>query len=110
MGSEFPTIQATGAWTAEEQTLFINAREHTTIYFALKIHARQFPNSHIKLFTNNMTALKYSSKSGGTASKVLQDLAVQIQEICNRYHLEVEYEHIPGRENIQADWLSRQHH
>ncbi|KAG1142367.1 hypothetical protein G6F37_010029 [Rhizopus arrhizus] len=47
---------------------------------------------------------------GGTASKILQDLAVKIQEICNSYNLDMEYEHISGRENFQADWLSRQHH
>ncbi|KAG0743871.1 hypothetical protein G6F33_010833 [Rhizopus arrhizus] len=69
------TIQATGAWTTEESTLSINARELTAIYFALKLHAKTFPNLHIKLFTDNITALKYSSKSGGTASKILQDLA-----------------------------------
>ncbi|KAG1228920.1 hypothetical protein G6F35_002220 [Rhizopus arrhizus] len=74
-GVNSTTIQTTGAWTTEESTLSINARELTAIYFALKLHAKKFPNSHIKLFTDNITALKYSSKSGGTASKILQDLA-----------------------------------
>ncbi|KAG1135531.1 hypothetical protein G6F38_012729 [Rhizopus arrhizus] len=55
-----------------------------------------------------MTALKFVTKSGGTSSPILQNLAVKIQDICNQYNLKVEYHHIPGVNNIQADQLSRQ--
>lgn len=109
-GMSSGTIQTTGAWTNKESLMSINARELTAIYFALKLHAKDFKDQHIKIFTDNMTALKYSSKSGGTASRTLQDLAVKIQELCSQYNLKVEYEHISGQENIQADWLRRQHH
>lgn len=37
----------------------------------------------------------------------LQDLAVKIQETCNKYQLEIQYKHIPDVQNIQADSLSR---
>ncbi|KAG1439185.1 hypothetical protein G6F46_014600 [Rhizopus delemar] len=55
-----------------------------------------------------MTALKYTVKDGGTASALLQDLAVKIQDLCNFYHLDVQYQHIPEVENVKADQLSRQ--
>ena len=38
---------------------------------------------------------------------ILQDLAVQIQEICNTHQLQVQYQHIAGIENIDAGELSR---
>lgn len=103
-------LNATGPWTSKEKDLSINARELTAIYFALKLHAKKYQNSRIKIFTDNMTALKYSTKSGGTASRILQDLAVSIQEISNQFNLEVEFQHVPGKDNIHADWLSRQQH
>lgn len=102
-------LKTTGQWTAREREQSINVRELTAILFALKLHAQKFQNSHIRIFTDNMTALKYSARSGGTASPLLQDLAIQIQEICNKYQLNVDYQHVPGVQNVQADALSRQH-
>lgn len=51
--------------------------------------------------------IKIRDKIGDTSSPILQKLAVAIQELCNQYHISVEYQHIPGIQNIQADRLSR---
>jgi hypothetical protein len=98
--------------TVKESEQSTNVLKLIAILFALKLHAPKFKSSHIRIFKDDMTALKYSARSGCTASPLLQDLAVQIQEICNQYHLDVEYQHIPGVHNVQADALSRQqrHH
>jgi hypothetical protein len=64
-------------------------------------------NCTIKVFTDNTTALKYTTKFGGTASLPLQELAVMIQDLCNRHHLMVTYQHIAGFKNTLADQLSR---
>ena len=93
----------TGQWTVKESEQSINVLELTAILFALKLHAPKFKSSHIRIFKDDMTALKYSTRSGCTASPLLQDLAVQIQEICNQFHLDVEYQHIPEVHNVQAD-------
>lgn len=103
-------LTATGPWTEKEKRNPINVRELTAILFALKLHRPKFANCRLKVFTDNITALKYSSKSGGTSSALLQDIAVQIQDICNRFQLDVEYQHIPGVKNIQAHALSRHQH
>ncbi|KAG1441793.1 hypothetical protein G6F46_013242 [Rhizopus delemar] len=55
----------------------------------------------------NITALKYSAKAGGTASPLLQELAIEIQEVIKTYNLTVTYSHVPGILNIKADALSR---
>jgi 16S rRNA C967 or C1407 C5-methylase (RsmB/RsmF family) len=44
---------------------------------------------------------------GGTPSAILQDLAIQIQELCNKHNITAIYQHIPGIQNTQADALSR---
>ena len=55
---------------------------------------------------DNMTAIKYTTKAGGTSSPFLQELAIQIQDITNQYQLQIQYQHIAGVKNIEADKLS----
>jgi hypothetical protein len=106
-GVSSPTLQTFGFWTKDEQVTSINVRELKAIFFALKLHAEKYRGRHIEIFSDNTTALKYTKKSGRTSSMLLQDLAVQIQDICNQFHLHVTYHHIPGVDNIIADQLSR---
>ncbi|KAG2236264.1 hypothetical protein INT48_008624 [Thamnidium elegans] len=100
-------VQTAGFWTNEEKNDSINVRELKTIYYAILIHAKKVNNVDMKIYSDNMTALKYVTKAGGTASFALQDLAVKIQDICNLHHLTVQYQHIPGVQNVKADQLSR---
>ncbi|KAG1335721.1 hypothetical protein G6F62_006542 [Rhizopus arrhizus] len=89
-GVASPELETMGYWTNEEKGHSINVRELSAILFAIQLHAKKYKNS------------------SGTSSPLLQDLAVKIQDICNQYKLKVEYHHIPGVNNIQADQLSRQ--
>ncbi|KAG1392100.1 hypothetical protein G6F60_012229 [Rhizopus arrhizus] len=100
-------IQTAGFWTPAEKEQSINVRELKTIYYALLIHSKRLKHTTIKILSDNMTALKYVTKAGGTASFALQDLAVKIQDLCNLHHLTVQYQHIPGILNVTADQLSR---
>jgi hypothetical protein len=61
----------------------------------------------LKISSDNITALKFTTKSGGTSSALLQDLVVQIQDLYNPYQLHVVYQHIAVVRNIEADKLSR---
>ncbi|KAG1449071.1 hypothetical protein G6F56_008758 [Rhizopus delemar] len=101
-------LETTGFWTEKEKATSINTRELQAIYFGLKLHARKCQGTTIRVYTDNIIALKYTIKEGGTASPLLQDLAVKIQDLCNFYQLDVQYQHIPGVENVKADQLSRQ--
>ncbi|KAG1050452.1 hypothetical protein G6F43_007274 [Rhizopus delemar] len=103
-----PMIKTFGFWNKKEQETSINVRELKAVYFALKMHAKGLENCTIEVFTDNMRALKYTTKFGGTASLQLQELAVMIQDICNKYNLKVVYQNIPGIKNTNADRLSRQ--
>lgn len=101
-------IQTSGFWTPAKRGLSINVRELKAILFALQMHGPNARGWNIKMYMDNITALKYVTKSGGTASLFLQDLAIQIQETINKYNMMVHFQHIPGIQNIQSDKLSRQ--
>ncbi|KAG2223257.1 hypothetical protein INT45_006983 [Circinella minor] len=98
-----------GNWTKIEKEFSINVRELKTIAIALQIHINKFNinNQQIKIFSDNTTALKYTKKNRGTASEILQELALEIHELCLKNNLNVDYEHIAGIKNIVADRLSR---
>lgn len=101
-------LETTGFWTEKEKATSINARELQVIYFGLKLYAKKYQGTTIRVYTDNITALKYTVKEGGTASALLQDLAVKIQDLCNFYQLDVQYQHIPGVENVKANQLGQQ--
>ncbi|CEG80288.1 hypothetical protein RMATCC62417_14648 [Rhizopus microsporus] len=84
-------IQTSGFWTPAERGLSINVRELKTILFALQMHGPSARGWGIKMYTDNITALKYVTKSEGTASLFLQDLAIQIQETINKYNMTIHF-------------------
>lgn len=101
--------ETAGYWKEEEKDLLINVRELKTIAFVPQHHEREFEGVLIKIFSNNITALKYAKKSREeTASPWLQELALEVQEIVVKHNLQVQYKHIQSIKNIKADQLSRQ--
>lgn len=44
------------------------------------------------ILSDNRTALKYANKVDGTASHILQMLALEIQDLCNKHHLTALYQ------------------
>ncbi|KAG1462469.1 hypothetical protein G6F56_005510 [Rhizopus delemar] len=81
------SIKALGYWTEEECETSINVRELKTIWFALLFHAEKFHDSTIQILSDNRTANKYDAKAGGTSSVLLQEVAIKIQELCNKYNI-----------------------
>lgn len=100
-------VETAGHWKRQESDLSINLRELKPILFALQLHAKEYEGGVIKIYSDNVTALKYAKKSGGTVSLFLQELALEIQEVTATYNLQVRYQHIQGIKNVQADALSR---
>ena len=100
-------VTTNGFWSQDKWTLTINSREPPTIIFVLQLHVKRFKNSTIRIFSDNITAIKYVSKPGETASEHLQDMTIQLHELRNKYQLDPHVLHIPGILNIQADKLSR---
>jgi hypothetical protein len=100
-------MEVAGFWTSPQKEESINVRELTTIWYALRLHVKSIENTHVQIYTDNMTALKYVTKAGGTASIQLQDLALQIHELISKHNITVSFQHIRGIHNTVADRLSR---
>ncbi|KAG2200665.1 hypothetical protein INT47_005821 [Mucor saturninus] len=104
VASSIMETSGTGPWKKEQS---INVRELKTILFALQLHKEKFKNCTIQIFSDNTTAIKYVAKNSGTASAILHELALEIQEIRVEYNIQIKIQHIPGLKNITADRLSR---
>ncbi|KAG0734175.1 hypothetical protein G6F66_013079 [Rhizopus arrhizus] len=62
-------LETAGFWTKSEKETSINTRELQAIYFGLKLHAEKYRGSTIRVYTDNMTALKYTVKDGGVVEQ-----------------------------------------
>ena len=74
-------------------------------FFALQSFCADKTSTSILLFMDNVTAITFLNKIRGNHSHSLSDLAKEIWNWCIR-RITIHAEHIPGAENIQADWES----
>ena len=109
-GATCDGINTGGPWTTEEAASHINYLELLAAFFALKSFASQKENSSILLRLDNVTAIAFINRMGGTHSQDLSDLAVEIWRWCIEREIYIHAEHLPGKENIEADWESRHLH
>lgn len=89
-----------------EQRLHNNCVELITGFFALKSFSRDRACAHVHLLMDNVSAVSYINKMGGTHSHLLSNLAVSFWEWCLPNHLIVSAQHLPGALNIRANWES----
>ena len=92
-----------GMWTQDERTAHINCLEMKAALLALQTFASAKQNIHILLLLDNSSAIAYINHKGGTHSKVLSDLALEIFEWCLTRRITIHAEHTPGVYNTVAD-------
>ena len=61
----------------------------------------------ILLKLGNVTAVTFINWIGGTHSKLLCELALALREWCIQRILFLVTEHLPGQQNVLADYKSR---
>lgn len=69
-------------WTSSEKSFHINFLKLKAAFLAIKCFAKNEYNKQILLRIDNVTALAYINKIGGTQHKYLNDIAKQIREWC----------------------------
>ena len=106
-GAVFGTRKTGGRWTPSEAEYHINILELLAAFFALKCFCSHMSNCHIQIQIDNTTAVAYINNMGGSKSKELNQLAVQIWEWCIIRNIWLSAVHIPGRLNTGADEKSR---
>ena len=99
-------VEFSGIWSEEDKKYHINYLELKAAFLCLKFFCDNASNEHIYLFMDSTVALKYISKMGGR-KLLLNSLAKQIWEWCERRNIWISAFHIPGKLNVRADKLSR---
>ena len=98
-----------GRWSVQEQEWHINILEMIAVKFALLSYLPLSQGiNHIRVMSDNTTAISYINRQGGTHNMHLNDLAVEAWELCKNYNVHISAAHIPGKHNILADSASRE--
>ena len=81
----------------------------SSILMAIKSFLRTQPlkPQHISLQMGNSTAVAYVNKEGGTKSSTLAELVVEIWAVCHQNNIWITAHHLPGTQNVDADWVTR---
>ena len=96
-----------GRWSHEEKGDHINVLELRAVLLGLKSFHSQDRYSEILIKTDNTTTVSYINKMGGTKSKECNAVACEIWDFCEARKIWLVATHIPGDENIEADYESR---
>ena len=99
--------RVSGHWDMWERSHHINWLELKAAFLAIQTFASSHSGIHILLLMDNRSAISFINHKGGTRSKVLSDLAVEMWEWCLVRHITVHAEHLPGSQNMEADIESR---
>ena len=97
---------AGGRWSEEEEGDHINILELRAIEFGLK-SLGEVEDSHIRIMTDNTTALAYVKHQGGVKARECNEVALEIWNWAEARDKWLTIAHIPGVQNTVADFKSR---
>ena len=96
-----------GRWTDVESENHINVLELKAILFGLQSFFKHTRNLHVLVKSDNTTAISYVNRMGGSKSIECLKETKAIWEFCEEREIWVTASYIPGVENIEADFMSR---
>ena len=99
-----------GRWNSEEKMQHINVLEMLAIFYALKAfdNMNRLNNCHIRISSDNTTAVAYINNMGGSKSKECNRMAKDIWLWCKERNIWLSVVFLPGIFNVDADRESRQ--
>ncbi|XP_065064076.1 uncharacterized protein LOC135690441 [Rhopilema esculentum] len=106
-GATCQNISTGGLWSFDEKHNHINYLEMYSIFLALKTYANDLTDKHIKILSDNSTAVLVLSHMGTSRSITCNNLCKQIWFWCIERNIWLTLAHIPGKQNIEADRESR---
>ena len=95
-GASWGSQRTGGLWSEKESQDHINVLELRAAFFALKSFLPTQTNKVICLKLDNTTAVSYLNNLGGTHCPQLLHLAIAIWDWCEKRHLFLLAQHIPG--------------
>ncbi|XP_078506413.1 complement C3-like [Lissotriton helveticus] len=96
-----------GFWSPEESLHHINYLELTAGLYALMSFRNSLQGRSVLLKMDNMSAVAYINRLGGTRSADLSNLAKKLWMFCLEHKIALKAEYLPGAANSSADWNSR---
>ena len=99
-----------GFWSPEESLMHINFLELKAVYLAIRKFLPSLKNKNVHIRSDNSTAIFYLNRLGGTKSKSLCLLALQIWDLLIKNSINIFASHIAGWEKNVADFFSRYSH
>ena len=96
-----------GRWSSEEAECHINVLELQAVIFGFHCIFSQTYNTSILIKSDNTTVVAYINKQGGTCSRVLCDMSLDLWKFCIDRNISISASFIPGISNGKADELSR---
>ena len=97
-----------GRWDLKERKLHINVLEMKAIEFGLLSLCQEIDNKHIRIKTDNTTAVAYINNMGGCRSLKCNTVAIRIWRWAIQKNIWLSASHIEGRLNVEPDRLSRE--
>lgn len=86
-GAHMKGMTASALWTEEEAILHINVLELKTILLELRTFIIHIQGQVVAICTDNTMAMSYVNRQGGTISRTLCHLVLQIWELCIQHNI-----------------------
>ncbi|CAB4006473.1 Pre-mRNA-splicing factor cwc-26, partial [Paramuricea clavata] len=96
-----------GSWDSGESEEHINWLEVKAILLGLKSFADHICQKHVKIISDNATAVCCINHMGTNHSKEINLLVKEIWDFCITNSIWITVAHIPGKQNVIADFESR---
>ena len=97
-----------GHWQPSEAKHHINYLERLAAYFVLKFFIKDVEGKHIKIMIDNTTAVSFINNMGTCHSYPCNSIiGCKIWTPCEENGIWLTAAHIPGKENVTADYESR---
>ena len=102
------TSSSGGRWSTQEGETHINVRELKAIEIGVLSYTKNTQPQHIRVMSDNTTAIAYINKMGGICSLECDEIAKSIWLYCKGIGAHLSAAFIPGKENNIADKKSRE--
>jgi hypothetical protein len=106
-GASVGNFQLSGMWSPTERQLHSNNRELLAVLKGVQYFRDHLAHKQLLICSDNSATVAQINKQGGTKSWSLTELTRQLWFELDLLGCRVWARHIPGRLNVQADWLSR---
>ena len=106
-GATLAPHRVSGVWSKEESLDHINSLELRAVFLALKSLEVLVRGQSPLVRSDNTTVVSYINFEGGTHSLFLCRLVSELWEWCLPRGIHLLAAHIPGEDNLVADFLSR---